>query len=431
MSAQYSVNIRSQYYDPNTHVNNKMSEFRLDKDQVYLPNLRIQLGFSTDTATTAHRLLGFESCIKNIRLLDGATELDSLRFANRYLSFHNQLGQNQHKLCVSSALSGGSIGYLLLGTDKVDHIAPTSATPTAESDVLCAILDLRRVFPLLKSMDHLDTSVFKQLKIQIEYEVNASKLGLADSTKVATISRPVLIADMVTNPEVAAKMRSSSQKSIIWDVIEHDQMTIADITTVTTALADDALSHKQSVTSVINGFDNKYVGKMVVMKCYNDPAIGYIANAQVGYGAYNSPLYANESLNIRKNGQFIFPGADGIANNGIRQHMLWQAWGDMVLLPYSANYGVGRDNFDVASVNTSGVPGLSTGLKQSHIIGQASYYGFSVEDRCNQLNFTFSRTGFKDTQTNNPYNVAADLHIFGECRKQINFNAGQYNISYM
>jgi len=406
-----------------------MSEFRLDKDQVYLPNLRVQIGFSTDTVTSAHRLLGFESCIKNIRLLDGAVELDSLRFANRYLSFHNQLGQNQQKLCVSSPLSGGSIGYLLNGTDKVDHITSTSATPTAESDVLCAILDLRRVFPVLNSIDHLDTSVFKQLKIQIEYESNSARLGLADSTKVATISRPVLIADMVVNPEVASKMRSSSQKSIIWDVIEHDQMTVGANTTAD-GLADTA-SHKQSVTSVINGFDNKFVGRMVVMKCYNDPAVGYIANAQVGYGAYNSPLYPNESLNIRKNGQFIFPGVDGIANNGIRQHMLWQAWGDMVLVPYSSNYGVGRDNFDAASVNTSGVPGLSTGLKQSHLIGQSSYYGFSVEDRCNQLNFTFSRLGFKDTQTNNPYNVAADLHIFGECRKQINFNGGQYNISYM
>ena len=429
MSAQYSVNIQSQYYDPNTHVNNKMSEFRLDRDRLYLPNLRVQLGFSTDTATTAHRLLGFESCIKNIRLLDGAVELDSLRFANRYLSFKNQLGQNQQKLCVSSPLSGGSIGYLLLGTDKVDHITPTSATPTAESEVQCAIVDLRRVFPLLNSMDHLDTSLFKQLKIQIEYEVNASKLGLADSTKVATISRPVLIADMVVNPQVAAKMRSSAQKSVVWDVIEHDQMTLAANTTAD-GLADTA-SHKQTTSAVINGFDNKFVGKMVVMKCYNDPAVGYIANAQVGYGAYNSPLYPNESLNIRKNGQFIFPGADGIANNGIRQHMLWQSWGDMCLVPYSANFGVGREDFDAASVNTSGVPGLSTGAKPSHLIGQASYYGFSIEDRCSQLQFTFKKTGFKDTQTNNPYNVAADLHIFGECRKQLTMSGGKYNIVYL
>ena len=429
MSAQYSVNIKSQYYDPNTHVNNKMSEFRLDKDQVYLPNLRLQLGFSVDTATTAHRLLGFESCIKNIRLLDGATELDSLRFANRYLSFHNQLGQNQQKLCVSSPLSGSSIGYILTGNDKVEPIVPEHAVPTADSEVDCAIVDLRRVFPLLNSLDMLDTSVFKQLKIQIEYESDSAKLGLTDKGKVATISRPLLIADMVTNPEVSAKMRSSSQKSVIWDVIEHDQMTI-DANTAADSLATTT-SNTQSVTSVINGFDNKFVGRMVVMKCYNDPNIGYNTNAIDGYGAYNSPLYPGESLNIRKNGQFIFPGVNGIKSNGVRQHMLFQAWGDMCLLPYSGSPGIGRDDFDAASVNTSGVPGFSASAKQSDLIGQASYYGFSVEDRCNQLNFTFSRQGFKDTQANNPYNVAADIHIFGECRKQLTMSGGQYNISYM
>ena len=77
------------------------------------------------------------------------------------------------------------------------------------------------------------------------------------------------------------------------------------------------------------------------------------------------------------------------------------------------------------------MPGFSASAKQSDLIGQASYYGFSVEDRCNQLNFTFSRQGFKDTQANNPYNVAADIHIFGECRKQLTMSGGQYNISYM
>lgn len=430
MSAQYSVNIQSQYLDPNTHVNNKMSEFRLDRDRVYLPNLRVaNLGYYTDTASTAHRVLGFESCIKNIRLLDGAVELDSLRFANRYLSFHNHLGENQHKLCVSSPLSGASIGYILTGKDKVDPIAPLHPTPTAESEVDCAILDLRRCFPLLKSLDHLDTSVFTQLKIQIEYESTTARLGVTDLGKVATINRPVLIADLVTNPDAESKLRGAAQKSVIWDVIEHDQMTIA-ANTAADGLADTA-SNTQSTSAVINGFDNKFVGKMVVMKAYNDPNIGYVANVQAGYGAYNSPLYPGEALNIRKNGQFMFPGADGISNNGMRQHMLWQAWGDMCLMPYAANFGVGRDYFDVASVNTSGVPGLAASNKQSQLVGQASYYGFSVEDRCSQLQFTFKKTGFKDTQDNNPYNVAADLHIFGECRKQLTMSGGKYNIVYL
>lgn len=430
MSAQYSVNIQSQYMDPNTHVNNKMSEFRLDRNRVYLPNLRVaNLGYFTDSATTAHRVLGFESCIKNIRLLDGAVELDSLRFANRYLSFQNHLGENQHKMCVSSPLSGASIGYILTNSDKIDPIAPLHPTPTEESEVHSAILDLRRVFPLLKSMDHLDTSVFTQLKIQIEYESDSSRLGLTDNTKVATINRPVLIADLVTNADAESKLRGAAQKSVIWDVIEHDQMTIP-ANTAANALADTA-SNTQTTSAVINGFDNKFVGKMVVMKAYNDPTIGYVSNAQVGYGAYNSPLYPGEALNIRKNGQFIFPGVDGIANNSLRQHMLWQAWGDMCLVPYASDFGVGRDYFDVASVNTSGVPGLSAGDKQSHLIGQASYYGFSVEDRCSQLQFTFKKTGYNDTQSNNPYNVAADLHIFGECRKQLTMSGGKYNIVYM
>ena len=429
MSAQYSVNIKSQYYDPNTHVNNKMSEFRLDRDSVFLPNLRLQFGFFTDAATGVNKILGYEACIKHIRLMDGGVELDSLRFANRYLSFYNQTGDNQKQLCIDSPLNNSSVGYLLNSGDKVDYITADSQTAISESEVQCALLDLRKVFPLLNSIDHLDTSIFKQLKIQIEYENNSTNLGLADKSKIATINRPVLIADVVVNEQVSAKMRSSAQKNVIWDVIEHDQMTIADHVTVTDALTG-AASATQSTSAVINGFDNKYVGKMVVMKCYADPLVGYSTNAIKGYGPYNSPLYPEESLNIRKNGQFIFSGADGIKNNGLRNQMLWQTWGNVNVVPFGCQNSVGMEDFDAAAQNTSGVPTL-TATKQSDRVGQASFYGFTVEDRCNQLQFTFTRNGYKDTQENNPYNAGADLHIFGECRKQMVFSSNKYNISYM
>ena len=437
MSAQYSVNIQSQYYDPNTHVKNKMTEFRLDKDKLFLPNLRVaNLGYSTTSAKVVHRILGFEGCIKNIRLLDGATELDSLRFANRFLSFQNQLGTNQNKLCVASKLSGAACGYVLNSTDKVDHLTPPKSTSTtADNEELCCMIDLRRVFPLLNNLDHLDTSVFKQLKIQIEYEVNLARLGIANITAQAlTINTPLLIADCVVNPVLAQKMRSSALKSVIWDVVEHDQMTVPSIVTQTDALdVADTAGHKQVVSAVINGFDNKYVGKMVVVKAYNDPAVGYDSTSKdiLGLGAYNSPLYPKETFNIRKNGQFIFAGADGIANNGIRQHMLWQSWGNMVITPYAGSESVGRDYFDTAAVNSSGVSPLETGSKMSNLVGQSSYYGFTIEDRCSQLQFTFGKTGFRDTQANNPYNVALDLHIFGECRKQLNLSGGDYNIKYL
>lgn len=433
MSAQYSTNIRSQYQDPHTHVKNRITEFRLDSGagQIYLPNLRIvNLGFFTDSATTAHKLLGFESCIRHIRLLDGAVELDSLRFANRYLSFKNQLGENQNKLCVMSPLAGSSVGYLLRVDDKVDYITGDTATHTSESEEKSATLDLRKVFSFLSKIDHLDTNVFKQLKIQIEYETTRELFGLADKSKVPTINTPMLVSDLVVDPKVSDKMRSSAVKEVVFDVIEHDQLTVADTSASVVGSATGA-AVPQTTAGVVNGFDNKFVGRMVVLKQYNDPAVGYSTNAIIGYGPYSSNIYPDEALAVRKNGVNIFPGPLGLQSNGLRQMLLWSAWGNMTIVPHGAEYGVGNESvLDATPANTSGVPVLDSN-KLSKRVGQASYYGFSVEDRCNQLQLSFFKNAYKDAQTGDPQNKAFDLHIYGECRKQLIISAGKYNVSYM
>ena len=433
MSAQYSTNIRSQYQDPHTHVKNRITEFRLDSGagQIYLPNLRVvNLGFFTNVATTAHKLLGFESCIRHIRLLDGAVELDSLRFANRYLSFKNQLGGNQNKLCVMSPLAGSSVGYLLRVDDKVDHIIGDAPTHTSESEEKSATLDLRKVFSFLTNIDHLDTNVFKQLKIQIEYETTSELFGLADKSKTTTINTPMLVCDLVVDPKVSDKMRSSAVKQLVFDVIEHDQLTVPD-SSASVAGVGNGVAVPQTTAGVVNGFDNKYVGRMVVLKQYNDPAVGYSTNAIIGYGPYSSNIYAGEALSVRKNGVNIFSGPRGLESNGLRQMLLWSAWGDMALSPYAAQHGVGNESvLDATPVNTSGVPILDN-AKQSARVGQASYYGFSVEDRCSQLQLSFFKNAYKDAQTGDPKNKAVDLHIYGECRKQLVISGGKYNISYM
>ena len=39
--ATYSTSIKASYFDPRTDIKNRISEFRLDKDSAYMPNLRL------------------------------------------------------------------------------------------------------------------------------------------------------------------------------------------------------------------------------------------------------------------------------------------------------------------------------------------------------------------------------------------------------
>ena len=432
MSGQYSSTIKTQYYDPRTHVNNKMSEFRLDADTMYLPNLRISsLGYFASAASAAPKPVGYYACIKNIRLLDGAVELSSLRFANRYLSFTQKLGTNQEKLCVDSKNSGAANGYVLYPNDKVDtlssHNLEGADVGTSESEILTGYLDLRKVFPLLASMDCIDTAIFPGLKIQIEYETSPSLL-LKKNDETATIQTPVLIADIVHDEQKVAMLRKDKYNSqIMWDEIEHDVFHIP----ATAQDADAGAAILAKTTGVVNGFDNKYVGRVVMIKQYSDASKAYTAaHAQIGLGNLVSRNQLYEKVQIRKNGSNMFPG-EGIISDEYKGMLLYQSWGDVTIQPFTNKCSIGASTPNATEPgNNSGVGTPSSDGTYTQNIAQQDFIGFSVEDTVKQLNLIYERMILKDSETIPRFEQAIDMHIFGEVRKVIEFKNGEYNIVY-
>ena len=431
MSGQYSTNVKTQYFQPRTHLKNVITEFRLDAESAYFPNLRLSnIGTVLDAATDTPDLVGHLGCIRAIHLRDGATTISSTRRANRWLSFMSQRDSNQNNLCVHSPQSKASVGFFLSERDKVENSqfdsADTKKSPTAYNELNTALLDLRKVFPILQSMSVLDTAMMPHLKVVIEWETDFKLITNSDNINSYTVQEPELLADQIMSEKAIGVLRKSL-KDIVWDEIESDQFVVADQTGVT---VDGAASTEQVVNAVVNGFDNKYVSRMLMMKTYQDTATPFTTNVANGYGNYSSLNQLREKTQLRVNGSNIFAG-DGLVSDSQKAMLLYQSWGDVNIAPFTNRNNIGATVSANNLVNTSGVPPRDGTLKLGNTVGQSDYIGFSVEDKIRQLNFTYSRTILRNTETERRNEVGLNMLIFAECRKSLQFQGGGYKISYL
>ena len=433
MSGQYSTSVKVQYLQPRTHLNNTLTEFRLDQDTAYFPNLRLSNIGITATAVQAHnQLTGTYGCIKNIRLMDGSVEISATRHANRWLSFMSQRDHNQNNICVHSRLSKAQVGYMMNSNDKNvypitngnDVIAVSNDTDT-DTDKRLGLLDLRKVFPILQNLTILDTSLMKNLKVVIEWTTDNTQVCLSKGATGIKIKEPELLCDQVM-AEGAINALRKSQKSVVWDEIEHDQYNIPAV--ANPADAGDVVV--QPTSSVVNGFDNKYVSRMVLMKA---PAVKtdlYVGDNAVGLGNFASVNLWREKLQLRVNGANIFAG-DGLSKTAQKAMLMSQSWGDLNILPFSNRNNVGLEDRNAVVQNSSGVPKLEDDKKMSARIGQSDYIGFSLEDKIRQLNFQHERTCLNNTLAPRQNEISYDIHIFAECRKILQIGNGGYKIAYM
>ena len=434
MSGQYSTNVKTQYFQPRTHLKNVITEFRLDAESAYFPNLRLSnIGTVLNAETDTPDLVGHLGCIRAIHLRDGATNISSTRHANRWLSFMSQRDSNQNNLCVHSPQSKASVGFILSERDKVENVHfdkdDKHKSPVAYNELNTALLDLRKVFPILQSMSVLDTAMMPHLKVVIEWETDLKLITKVNNIATYTVQEPELLADQIMSEKAIGVLRKSL-KDIVWDEIESDQFVVADQQTESTALGSGE-SSEQVVNAVVNGFDNKYVSRILMMKTYQDTAAPYTGTAVNGYGNYSSLNQLREKTQLRVNGSNIFAG-DGLVSDSQKAMLLYQSWGDVNIAPFTNRNNIGSTVSATALVNTSGVPPRNPdGFKLGDTVGQSDYIGFSVEDKIRQLNFTYSRTIIKNNETQRRNELGLTVLIFAECRKSLQFQGGGYKISYL
>ena len=422
MSLYSNGTIKSIIIDPTHYRANVRASFKLDGERIYKSDLKLaNVGLTIADASNNNvynKLAGAGSLIKRISLLDGKTELDSCNECHRYYGFEQLLDRNAGNESRNRYLNHNSQGLRTSEQDKkAVNLKPAAKLATTAAATPVALLDVRDFLPLLRNMNSLDTAKFQNLRLEVEFETDA-KLLSSDVTSAVTTLEPVLLCDVIEDPNVISAMQKQMPNMIQFNKIEHDIINVAaaaaDGSAVTAAV--------QPVSKKVRGFDNKRVGRLLAVKAYANADKSKTANAVDDVGNMGSLAGYDEVINVRVNGKNVLArkGNDKAPNQ--RLAMVVDAYGDM------ASY------FGSNLISINGNAELvDDGVKKT---GRLDYFGIVVNDEINDLQFSYDRTSLasvNDTAARQQVktNAAIDIHLYAEVAKTLTMSPNGYNVAYV
>ena len=255
---------------------------------------------------------------------------------------------------------------------------------------------------MLNSVLYLPTSVFKNLRVVIEFN---KAVGTAQNT-----TAPLLIADEMVDSSVKNNLLSSF-KGVEFVCVEHDSFVVDKVFSAT-----DTASKTQKTSKLLKGFDNKLLNRFVVVK----ESAG--TNKSTELGSLGSQLCYREKDNVRVNGRTLLVG-DGIDTTAKALSSCSDVYGTCNSYANSLALPVDAQSQSVLATATS------------NILGEQDYRCFRVAERVEQMEYQFSRQGVftTDVATSNDEKINAQLvlHFFGEVPKKMSVNKdGSYIIGY-
>lgn len=452
--ALYSSNVRTQLIDPVFDYENNRTEFRFPTGTVFLSNVRlINVGVKLDTAggpfaTTYNALTGAYGVLKNIFLYDGNTVLDSIQNVDRWLGFRNFNKSNDTCSNMNNVLSKNALGFVYDGIDTQQNGNPNFYNSLAGAsriepffdpvnilqnadDTPQAWLSLKDLLPMAKAIAYLDTTVFKNLRLVLEY--TKTKTDFASGTDGLTYStvQPLLIADELTEGDTKDKLMGVFE-GIGFVAMEQDRIVIP-------ALNPNELDQTplQSVNSQVQGFNSKKVNRMVIMKTPNSRETF-------------SPLYDNrgsiaqlsEVHQLRVNGQNLYP-FDGLKGDNIVASKCVDIWGTSCLPLGAAPYMSTWFPIDPPAdepISSDFLDKLTNHFPEALArMGETSYICANLSgERVREFQFSYSRKGLRDPsvgllqQKNRRYNQSLTLLIMAEVQKAIiPVKGGGYTVTYV
>ena len=407
-------NVRTRILDPRIYVPGARATFELDASEAaYLPNLRLGLVGVTSAAHTYNRLVGTQALIRSIRLLDGKQELSALNEAQFYRGFQNQNKTNASAEAVSSNLLCNAVGLTINGADStIARMAKTLDANTTAATTNSALINLSDYLPFLSAMTHLPTSVFKNLRIEIEMNDNPLQQIIGRNDVPMETLRPILIVDVLENPAIVDKL-NKNLSAVQWSEVEHDQFVIPQ--SANDGGAPDQLI-PQEVNVKLNGYNNKILDRMLMVKEIADASKEIDTAVVQGYGKWSSQACYDQSIQWRVNGSNILP-RNGIVGNNERLGYVVDTYGDCANFPASNIYGM----------NTS-----LTMQYGGQFRGQLDYIGIYIGQYIQDLQIEYKRVGLEDTTNKRATTSTLIAHTYGEVRKQWQMiGNGMYNISYV
>lgn len=411
----YKSSIKTHLIDPVLFQTNRRAEFRFGKDQVLLSNMRVaNIGITTPAPYTPNKASGLMEVIKSITLYDGSQVLDQQLKFDMYAAFKNYNKDNSSNYNVNHFLNNAGMGYNVLmdnilsdttnaDVSKLTALFDPEPTTTDATTTPSMWLDLKSCLPMLQSVLYLPTSIFKNLRLVIEFNDN-----VAPNQQTLT---PLLIADEMVDTSVKNQLLTQF-KGADFVSVETDSFVVDAV-----FKAGDNNDKSQSITKQLKGFNNKILNKFFVVK---QPSV---ATGGDTIRRLASHLYFNEADNVRINGRNLLVG------NGIDTSA-------KSLASLTDTYGTCNSYLNYQSLTKSFVDTDLLGTAEINMLGNQDYRAFRVGERVLQLDYQFSRLGVFDTDVavsnGKSNNSATTLHFFGEVPKRLQVNPnGTYIMGYV
>ena len=253
---EYSNDIKIHELEPLYYSASNRAEFRLSPDKLYTNTVRLLNVGVTKSAnqTNLNKLAGVAGCISSMHILDGNVEIQSLTRANEWAAIKHSFKSNAYNEDLASVLNltrksahfnladrtNAQVVDRCRGSKIVEGTLRSAISTTAATERLTpkGQLDLSDYMGFLQSVNYLDTSLMKDLKIVIEYDMDAlAILFRRQNTGILASTRPLLVVEEIVNPEIISANLGKPPESISYKVIENDIVSIPAMTPAPTANA--------------------------------------------------------------------------------------------------------------------------------------------------------------------------------------------------
>ena len=415
MAFYSSGQVKTRYIDPKSFMDGSRAVFELKANtSAYLPNMRLlDIGVFGQNEGVYNRLIGAHSIIKDITLYDGSTVLTQIQEYGLYRGFQNQNIDNVKSQSVEQFKSCNNVGLQKLNSSGLlyDEIRKEN-TGTTRANTKGAYVELREVLPMLNSVTHLPTAIFRNLRIEVNFNIEVLEQVLMDVTDTITGQMlPILAVDVLDDKAVVAKMNAGLGNSIVWLETEVDRVSYP--AGVNNATREETKSFK------LDGFKGKSLERLLMVKEIADINVYKNGNDVLGYGRYQSVALFNEKVQYRVNGRNILSGS-GATGAMERLALVVDNYGECFAYPGSAQ----------VDIDSGLIVGL-TAANGREKIGNFSYNAIYVGETVQDLQINHSRTNLSNNAARQASNAALNIVYYGEVRKALVLGNKGYRISYL
>jgi hypothetical protein len=381
------MEITDRYLKPNFFQALNQAEFRIPKNKIYSNNIYLEkIGFINSAGNLQYNsLAGALGVIKSAILLDNGVEIDSCKNCGALTAFKNKLRQTKRIINKLDPEKSARTAFSFksdIDTSKditSQNIGPIDSEllKTTEQLTEDAIVPLSFFFPILNGLSSVDTNLFTDLRVRLEF--SSDRFDLFNVQSITTYSQivPVLRLQEIEDPKLAASMKIKSG-NIPWMAYEHDRYVIP-------SNAGSATGVEQTTNVRLNGIRNKSIGRVLIQKGY---ATTGAETTTSDYGNFASRSLFKEKIQVRVNGSNLF-AEGGIGGDKVMDIIATttDAWGEYTLVPYEAEYGKGPGAYDADYSNWE----VNTYV-DSRRLNKGAYIGFNVQNKANDFFIEHKRT---------------------------------------